>query len=84
MAAPHFGQVATRGVPQFVQNLHPSRFSQPHFEQRISPPDERLNRQLIEQRLGVLQVGSVEAFGEPVVDFAEHHARFVAAPLTSQ
>jgi hypothetical protein len=35
MAAPHFGQEAARDAPQFVQNLRPSRFSQPHFEQRM-------------------------------------------------
>src|SRR5438309_1066513 len=35
MAAPHFGQEATKGVPQLVQNLRPSRLSLPHFEQRI-------------------------------------------------
>src|SRR5215469_6685040 len=38
-----------------------------------------LTAQLVEQRLGVLEVGGVEAFGEPVVDFGEHHTRFVAA-----
>ena len=37
--------------------------------------------QLVEQRLGVLQVGGVEALGEPVVDFGEHRARFVALAL---
>jgi hypothetical protein len=31
----HFGQVATSAVPQFVQNLRPSRLPLPHFEQRI-------------------------------------------------
>jgi len=33
--APHFGQHTTRGLPQFVQNLPPSRLSLPHFEQRM-------------------------------------------------
>ena len=37
--------------------------------------------QLVEQRLGVFQVGGVEALGEPVVDFGEHRARFVATTL---
>src|SRR5271155_4828991 len=37
--------------------------------------------QLVEQRLGVLQVGGVEAFGEPVVDVGEHRARLVALAL---
>src|SRR5215469_12582970 len=35
--------------------------------------------QLVEQRLGVLQVRSVEALGEPVVDCGKHRARLVAA-----
>ena len=34
--------------------------------------------QLVEQRFGVLQVGGVEALGEPAIDFREHRARFVA------
>jgi len=34
--------------------------------------------QLVEQRLGVLQVCGVEAFGEPVVDLREHLSGFVA------
>src|SRR6202158_2510269 len=37
-----------------------------------------LSRQFVEQRLGVLQVGGVEAFSEPAVDLGEHRARFVA------
>ena len=41
----------------------------------------RLASQFIEQRLGVLQVGGVEALGEPAVDFGEHRARLVAAAL---
>ena len=40
-----------------------------------------LSAQLVEQRLGVFQVGGVEAFGEPVVDFGEHRARLVATTL---
>jgi hypothetical protein len=43
------------------------------------PPNERLRAQLIEQRLGIFQIGQVEAFGEPIVDFAQHRARFIAA-----
>jgi len=41
----------------------------------------RLFRQLMEQRLGVLQVGGIEALGEPAVDFSEHRARLGAAAL---
>ena len=36
---------------------------------------------LIHQRLNVLQVGGVEAFGEPVVDVGEHRAGFIALAL---
>jgi hypothetical protein len=36
---------------------------------------------LIEQYLGGLQIGGVEALGEPVVDLREHRARLVAAVL---
>jgi hypothetical protein len=35
-------------------------------------------RSQLEQRLGVFQVDSVEALGEPVADVREHRARFVA------
>ena len=41
-----------------------------------------LRAQLLEQRLGVLQIGGVEAFGEPAVDLGEHRARFVAEALS--
>jgi hypothetical protein len=37
IGAPHFGHEATRGVPQLVHNLRPSRLSRPHLEQRILP-----------------------------------------------
>src|SRR6266478_3418466 len=41
----------------------------------------RLLVQFVEQRLGFLQVGGVEALGEPVVDFGEHRARLAALAL---
>src|SRR5215831_10868174 len=34
--------------------------------------------QLLEHRLCFLQIGGVEALGEPVVDFGEYRTRFVA------
>jgi hypothetical protein len=40
-----------------------------------------LGAQLVEQRLGVLQIGGVEALGEPVVDLGEHCAPIVAVTL---
>src|ERR1700676_4188241 len=42
------------------------------------------NAQLIEQGFGVLEVGGVEALGEPVVDFGEHRARLVAMSLLGE
>ena len=38
-----------------------------------------LAAQLVEQRLSVVQVGGIEALGEPVVNLGEHRARLVAA-----
>src|ERR1039458_4082103 len=45
------------------------------------PPISQLRVQLIEDRLGVFQVGGVEAFGELVVDPGEHRASLVALAL---
>jgi hypothetical protein len=42
------------------------------LEQRI------LRSQFVEQRFRVLQIGGVEALGEPVVDLCEHRAGFIA------
>ena len=43
-----------------------------------------LRTELIEQSLGVLQIGGIEAFGEPVVDVGEHHARLIATALRGE
>src|SRR5215469_11128594 len=40
--------------------------------------------QLLQQRLGVLQIGGVEALGEPVVDLGEHRTRIVKAIRIAQ
>src|SRR5262249_51620131 len=77
--SPQFEHFARSGVAQTLQNFAPSRFSVPHFAQRMSPRRLSLGLQFVEQRLGVLQVGGVEALGEPAVDFSKHRARFVAA-----
>jgi hypothetical protein len=42
-----------------------------HF-QTAHTPHAGLCGQFGQQRLGVFEVGGVEAFGEPVVDFREH------------
>ena len=56
--------------------LGPSRFSFPHFVQRMSAAGLSLRFQFLEQRLGVFQIGGVEALGEPVVDSAELNTHF--------
>ena len=40
--------------------------------------------QFVQQCLCVLQVGGVEALGEPVVDFGEHRARLITAASASK
>ena len=49
-----------------------------------APKQARLFVQFVEQRLGVLQVGGVEAFREPAADFGEHRACFVASAWLRQ
>jgi hypothetical protein len=43
-----------------------------------------LFRQLVEQRLGVLKVGGVEALGEPAVDLGQRRARLITPALLIQ
>src|SRR5262249_55523935 len=43
----------------------------------------RLRTQLVEQRLCLLEIGSIEAFGEPAVDRREQIAGFGAAALVA-
>jgi hypothetical protein len=50
----------------------------------VHPADSLLRAQLVKQVLGVLEIGGVEAFGEPVVDIREHCARLVAAVGNTQ
>ena len=84
-AAPHFPQNFALGAfskphdahddlnaaPHSLQNFNPSGFSVLHFAQIMT---EWLGAQIIEQRLGVLQVGGVEALGEPLVSLCQHVA----------
>ena len=65
-------------LPHSTQNIAPAGFSVLHFAQSIP-----LCPKFVEQRLGVLQIGGVEALGEPAVDFGEHRARFVATTLVA-
>jgi hypothetical protein len=49
-----------------------------------SRPHCRASRgQIVEQCLGVFQVGGVEAFCEPAVDVGEHRARLVATAFNA-
>jgi hypothetical protein len=72
---PHFAQRFLKGAAHSLQNFCSAGFSAPHVGQFTS------RTQLVEQRLGVFQVGGVEAFGEPAVDFGQHRARLVAFAL---
>ena len=72
---PHFAQRLLKGAAHSLQNFCSGRFSAPHVGQFTS------RTQLVEQCLGVLEIGGVEALGEPTVDFGEHRARFVATAL---
>jgi hypothetical protein len=69
-----------RGVSQFVQNLRRSRLSPPHLNSAYSS-HERLDAQLIEQRLGLFQIGGLESLTEPAIDFSEHGTRRVEVTL---
>ena len=69
--APHLAQRLESGLPHSGQNFLPDILSVPHLVQRM------LIAQLVQQRLGVFQIGSVEPFREPVVDFGEHRVRFI-------
>src|ERR1700730_14845717 len=75
---PHREHRDLNGAAHCSQNLSPAGFSAPKFEQSMS------DTQVIEQRLCVLQVGGVEAFGEPAVDVGEHSARLIAITLLAE
>jgi hypothetical protein len=40
--------------------------------------------EFIEQSLGLLQIGGIESFGEPVVDFSQHRAGLSAMALLGE
>src|SRR5258708_34667080 len=73
------GQTNSSFAPHPSQNAASSGFSWLHFVQSIG-----LDTQLVEQRLCVLQVSGVEAFGEPVVDFSEQSARLFALAFVAE
>src|SRR5216683_3190034 len=77
-STPQFGQRSARWLPHSAQNRLPGKLSVPHFEQRMSHSIVVLSRQVVEQCLGVFQVGGVETFGEPAIYLTEHRACLVA------
>src|SRR5260370_40435626 len=60
---PHFAQRFLKGAAHSLQNFCSAGFSAPQAGQFIS------TTHLVEQCLRVFQIGGVEAFGEPAVDF---------------
>ncbi len=75
---PQDGHSAPIFAPHSLQKAASGRLSLLQLGHSI----DLLPRQFVEQRLGVFQIGGVEALGEPVVDFGEHRARFVADVLS--
>src|SRR5262249_24366534 len=75
---PHLPQSLKSGLPHCGQNFLPDVLSVPHLAQRMSIA------QFVEQRLGVFEVGGIEAFREPVVDFKEQCARLIVTMLPRQ
>jgi len=84
VVAPQFEHFVSSGAAQSLQNFAPSRFSVPHFAQRMSPRRLGLGLQFVQQCLRFLEIAIVEAFGEPAVDLGEHRARLVAPPGVQQ
>jgi hypothetical protein len=69
-------------LPHYPQSFIPSGFSNPHLPQRmVALLSLRSDAQFVEQRLSVLQVGGIEAFGEPAVDLGEHCSGFYLSVL---
>src|SRR5216683_5330012 len=66
LAKPHFGQRPLNDSPHSMQNFAPTAFSALHLEQ-VTRPSLLVRR----AALGVLEVGRIEAFGEPAVDVRE-------------
>ena len=63
--------------PQWAQHTR-CKTSRPRDSRLRTSCTSSSGAQLVQQRLGVLQIGGVEAFGEPVVDLGDHRARLVA------
>jgi hypothetical protein len=69
-----------------IESLDPERAGRIQFRLFPSPTHGSLGAgvlagQFVEECFGILQVGGVEAFSEPVVDVGEHRARFGALIL---
>jgi len=74
----HISQRLLKGAAHSLQNFCSAGLSAPQAGQFIS------TTQLIEQCLRFLEVGGVEALGEPVVDVGEHRASLVALALLGE
>ena len=93
IALPHFLQ---NRAPGLTAALHAGQISSsfdPHCSQNVASGGlsvlqeghcMALGAQLVQQGLGVLQVGGVEALGEPVIDFSEHRTRLVLPIAVAQ
>src|SRR5438105_5593732 len=66
--------IARPMVRRSHRRTSPSLDCQRHISNSAYSPNERLRAQLIEQRLGISQIGGVETLGEPIVDFREPRA----------
>src|SRR5215472_1237069 len=64
--------------PQWAQHTR-CKTSRPRDSRLRTSRTSSSGAELVQQRLGVLQIGGLEALGEPVVDLGDHRARLVAA-----
>src|SRR5271154_3258611 len=92
-AVPHFLQNRASGLTATLHPGHKSSSFDPHCSQKAASAGLSvlqfeqsiiLGAQFGEESICVLEVGGVEAFGEPVVDSREHRARPAATTLIVQ
>jgi len=74
-----FGANRRQRVGTLPAELHTFRILKPALAAAHDPLCRRSDAELVEQSLCVLEVGGVEALGEPAVDVREHRAPLVAA-----
>ena len=89
---PHSSQNFAPGLFLEPHLAHEASVGAAHSLQNFAPRDSRLHTsrtslsgtQLIEEGFGVLQIGGIESFSEPVVDLGEHRAPLVASALSNK